>query len=113
MIKWTHYRAHLDYTIVGLNVGSILGKCPIYPQLGECSVLFLESLTITMQPQENLLGLHVNSTEGFLLNNLFCLECILSHSVLFGVMIVTFSCFLLYVDDTGMYLAAWTRECPA
>ena len=32
-----------------------------------------------MQPQENparvLLGLHVNSIEGFLLRNLFCLEC--------------------------------------
>ena len=34
---------------------------------------------ITMQPQEKsarvLLGLHGNSTEGFLLKNLFCLEC--------------------------------------
>ena len=35
-----------------------------------------------MQPQENprrvLLGLHGNSTEGFLLKNLYCLECILA-----------------------------------
>ena len=33
-----------------------------------------------MQPQENparvLLGLHGNSTEGFFLKNLYCLECI-------------------------------------
>ena len=45
--------------------------------------------TITMQPRENparvLLGLHGDCTEGFLLNNLHCLECtghteILHHS---------------------------------
>ena len=36
--------------------------------------------TITMQHQENpcrvLLGLHGNSTKGFFLMNLYCLECI-------------------------------------
>ena len=35
--------------------------------------------TITIQPQENparvLLGLHGNSTQGFFLKNLYCLEC--------------------------------------
>ena len=41
-----------------------------------------EPCTITMQPQENparvLLGLHGKSTEGFLLKNLYCLECIIT-----------------------------------
>ena len=36
-----------------------------------------------MQPQENparvLLGLHCNSTEGFYLKNLYCLECNIYH----------------------------------
>ena len=38
-----------------------------------------------MQPQENrcrvLLGLHGNSTEGFFLNNLYCLECTIRSPV--------------------------------
>ena len=38
-----------------------------------------------MRPQENparvLLGLHGNSTQGFLLNNLYCLECSAAQDV--------------------------------
>ena len=37
-----------------------------------------------MQPQDNpckvLLGLHGDSTEGFLLKNLYCLECTQTHT---------------------------------
>ena len=57
-----------------------------------------------MQLQENpcsvLLGLHGNSTEGFLLKNLYCLECI------YGMYVVLFSTRMLMAYFIKMWL--WT-----